>query len=326
MNPNQPRSCGPARPQSGFDTVSYAYDRGGDGSAPLVAEREWSNVMKKSEWFWRPIEFLGLTAVVVLLMWSNGCRASGEPGAPVISAEFRVTTPDSVVLVMDWLSAPANDTLPVPVVVLLPMMNHDRGSWHGFDTLLATGGFKVVSIDQRGHGASTRRGGEAYSLRQFTNTDFGRMVDDVGLILSASQARAADLSTNQRLDSILTATDFTQVVIVGASIGSSVALLYGADHSQVAGLVLLSPGLNYRGMATEPAIKRYHGRPIFLAAATEDKRSVEAINRLYDLSNGDVEVARGRVITTGGAHGTNLFDPNPELRSELIDWIRMVLD
>lgn len=261
------------------------------------------------------------------------CSLGGGPGwsaeittvPPVMAAEFRVTTPDSVELVMTWMSDRLEDSVPAPVVMLLPMMNSDRSSWHGLDTMLVEQGFTVVSVDQRGHGASTSRAGKRYHWRDFSDQEFLGMVRDIGTILASAEARAVDSTSSQVLDSILAGADFSRVILIGASIGTSAALLYAAEHQEIAALVLLSPGLEYRGLVTGPAMEHYRGRPIYLTAAKDDTRSAQAVAVLLGKARIENEQFVTQKIHPGKMHGTDLFEVAPSFREELIRWVVKVL-
>ena len=97
-----------------------------------------------------------------------------------------------------------------------------------------------------------------------------------------------------------------RVGIVGASYGSSLAIIYAADDPKVAAVALLSPGLNYFGnMQTEPAVQKYGDRPLFMAAAENDPDSNSAAAQL----NLDAPEPHRAVLVSvsKGGHGTALL-------------------
>jgi len=110
--------------------------------------------------------------------------------------------------------------------------------------------------------------------------------------------------------------------IVGASIQSSTALVYSAGHDRVAALALLSPGLRYRGIDTLKPMESYAGRPVFMAAATGDPRSLEAVEALMPLAGPEAV----RRIVEGAAHGVGMFRIDPELEDELVAWLSASLN
>jgi pimeloyl-ACP methyl ester carboxylesterase len=103
---------------------------------------------------------------------------------------------------------------------------------------------------------------------------------------------------------------------VGASYGSSLALIYAADHPNVAAIALLSPGLNYFGnMQTEPAIKKYGERPVYMAAADDDRESAVAVISL--IPDTETNKAHRMKIYPVGGHGTALLRSQPSVPDEI---------
>ena len=184
------------------------------------------------------------------------------------------------------------------------MLDRTRSDWADFALALAQTGYAVLAIDLRGHGESTR---EAGSWREFTPADFRAMVMDV-------EAAHEYLRDTPRADG-------GRIAVIGASIGANVALLYGGRDSSVKTLVLLSPGLDYRGVTTAEAMKTYGGRPVLIAASREDAYSAQSSSTLDSLARG-----RHRLILYNGAgHGTRMFRKVPELKTTLLEWLGSTL-
>ena len=98
--------------------------------------------------------------------------------------------------------------------------------------------------------------------------------------------------------------DPSEMGIVGASYGSSLAIIYAADDPRVKAVALLSPGLNYFGnMATRPAVEKYGNRDLFIVAAKGDTESAKAAEGLTigNIRHGFM------VLPVGTYHGTDLF-------------------
>ncbi len=266
-----------------------------------------------------------LTTALFFTLLQVALAANKTPRAPILTVDGWVTAADSVPLAFTCLTKAGTDSLRAPLVLLLPMMNRDRSSWHGLDTLLALDGFKVLSIDMRGHGASTKRNGRSYRWQEFSDADFANMVSDVGVLLNHARAAAGQGRGRTRLDALLSGADVTRIGLVGASIGSSAALLYAADHPEIGALVLLSPGLNYRGLQTEPAMRRYGARPVYLLAGSEDVSSAKTVDRLYAVVKGEPNPHRVLVVHPTDKHGTDLFDFDLGIRRELAGWLESVL-
>ncbi|MCH7768843.1 MAG: alpha/beta fold hydrolase [Nitrospinae bacterium] len=191
-----------------------------------------------------------------------------------------------------------------PSVILLHMLNRTRSDWADFALALAQTDYAVLAIDLRGHGESTR---EVGSWREFTPADFRAMVRDV-------EAAHEYLQDTPEADS-------ERLAVIGASIGANVALLYGSRDPSVKTLVLLSPGLDYRGVTTAEAMKTYGGRPVLIAASREDAYSAQSSSTLDSLARG-----RHRLILYNGAgHGTRMFRKVPELKTTLLEWLGSTL-
>jgi dienelactone hydrolase len=179
-----------------------------------------------------------------------------------------------------------------PAVLLLHQWQSDRHSYDAFAKQLQAKGFNVLSIDGRGFGESTKTVDGKTVAAERTDAAVKGMLGDV-------DAAFKYLSEQKNVDP-------KRIGIIGASYGSSLALLYGADHPDVAAVALLSPGLNYFGnMPTEAAIKKYGDRPLYLLAAMDDKESADAVNKLNPIV-GD-KAKHQQTIHPSGGHGTALL-------------------
>lgn len=86
----------------------------------------------------------------------------------------------------------------------------------------------------RGHGKSVNQNG---TFQSFTPNDFNKMKLDVK---AAKQFLVTQKGINPK-----------NIAIVGASIGANVALKYAAVDPSIKAVVLLSPGLHYKGVIKE---------------------------------------------------------------------------
>ena len=246
----------------------------------------------------RRIVFFGLLA---LLFSSCGESASNSapnsvtnkiekavesaPAAQTVS----INSPDGVVLVGSLFGS---DKPGSPALLLLHQWESDRHSWDDFAKQLQNDGFVVLAIDGRGFGESTKKADGSAVAEGRTEADVKAMLGDVDAAFNY-------LSKQKNVDP-------SRVGIIGASYGSSLALIYGAEHPNVAAIALLSPGLNYFGnMQTEPAITNYKNRPAFLAGAKDDPESFNAVTRLSQLTS---EPDRATAVSVDkGGHGTALL-------------------
>jgi pimeloyl-ACP methyl ester carboxylesterase len=188
-----------------------------------------------------------------------------------------------------------------PGIILIHALSRTREDWNAVASKLADAGFVVLAIDLRGHGASGPLPGEA-DLQQLTP-----MVADV---------KAARLFLASRREVAP-----NRVGIAGASIGANLAILIAANDPAVRSLVLLSPGIDYRGLRPEAALKKYGDRPAMLVASQEDNYSTNSARQLAGSGPG----IRDLRILNGAGHGTNILVREPDFVGALVDWFRRTL-
>jgi pimeloyl-ACP methyl ester carboxylesterase len=163
-------------------------------------------------------------------------------------------------------------------------------------------------MDLRGHGESTKgKEGKLCNHRDFEVSEFPAMVGDAETALEYLQKHEG--------------VDSAKIAIVGASIGANAALNAAAKHAEVKSVVLLSPGIEYHMIKTEPAMREFGGAA-FLAASDEDRYSAETVRRLKNLCKGECELK----IYSGAGHGTNMFRPTRgDLETRILGWIDKTL-
>jgi dienelactone hydrolase len=201
-----------------------------------------------------------------------------------------IESPDGVKLVGSFYSANKPNS---PALLMLHQWESDR---HSFDDLAATmqaDGFNVLTVDGRGFGESTTKAnGSAVSAGK-SQSDVDNMLGDVGAAFDF-------LSKNPNVDP-------KRIGILGASYGSSLALLYAAGKPEVAAIAMLSPGLDYFGhMKTEPAFEKYGNRPAYMMAAEDDGESANAIRKLNPITSNVAKYEQ--TIHARGGHGTALLN------------------
>ena len=176
-------------------------------------------------------------------------------------------------------------------VLLLHQFGSNRKSYDEFAKQVQIKGFGVLAIDGRGFGESVKTTGGKKVAAERT--------DDAVKGMRADVSNAFDFLAKQKN------VDAARIGIVGASYGSSLALIYGAENKQVKAVALLSPGLNYFGnMPTEPSIKNYGDRPILLVAADDDAESADSVKKLK--ASGANDKYEVKIYPKGG-HGTGIF-------------------
>ena len=193
--------------------------------------------------------------------------------------------------------------------LLLHMMPATKESYATLMEALATRGVSSLAIDFRGHGESRQATAGPLDYTTFSHEEHQAKIKDV-------EAAVAFL---EKTYGIATA----DLVLVGASIGANLALQYAAAHADVPGAVLLSPGLNYRDIATMPLIQSLtRDRHVFLAGSTDDEISGPAVEKLMERSLAQTDVKQ----FTDAGHGTRMFETYPDFLEVVADWVAARLE
>jgi len=210
---------------------------------------------------------------------------------------------DKVEIVGTFYQSPKADS---PAVLLLHQWRSDRHSFDEFAKHLQTKGFGVLSIDGRGFGDSIKTtDGKTISAERSDDAVKG-MKADVGnaFVFLAKQKNV----------------DPEDIGIIGASYGSSLAIIYASENPIVKAVALLSPGLNYFGnMPTMPAVKKYGNRPLLLVAAENDRASAASVRKLRD--GGTNDKFKIQIYSKGG-HGTGILKAKVGLEDLLTKFLK----
>ncbi|MEM4133710.1 MAG: alpha/beta fold hydrolase [Candidatus Micrarchaeia archaeon] len=169
--------------------------------------------------------------------------------------QFEVITPDGVDIKLNFYDTPNTDK----GIILLPVLGKTKESMDGLAQFVCKLGYKAVAVDYRGHG------GSALNWQSFRSKDFANMVYD---------AKAAK--------EFLAAHKTKTIGIIGASIGANVALNYLAMDPQIKTAILLSPGIDYRGVKIDYSIPDIKV-PIFIFASKGDQYSFVSTQHIQKL-------------------------------------------
>lgn len=183
-------------------------------------------------------------------------------------------------------------------VILIHMLGQNKESWKDFGEELNKNGFTVLAIDLRGHGESILKNNEKISYLNFSSEEFNGMTNDIEAAVNFMREK-----------------DKTKIALIGASIGANLAVKYSVEQNNVQKLVLLSPGLDYRGVTTDSSISLINV-PILFAASNEDVSSAGATEALYEKAVSKKEL----LMLDLAGHGTNMLFKE-ELRQKIIEWL-----
>lgn len=204
----------------------------------------------------------------------------------------------------------AGDFYPVsgksaPAVALSHMMPAAKESWKDFAEKLNQAGFHCLAIDLRGHGESQDG---PVGFKNYDDKQHQASIKDLEAAISFLVQAGIILD---------------KIALAGASIGANLSLQVQAEHPEIKASVLLSPGLNYKGIETERLAEELkENQAVFLAAGGEDDQySSETAVKLHSLiKNGNKQLK----IFENAGHGTDIFKKEPHLMDEIAQWLKEI--
>ena len=218
--------------------------------------------------------------------------------APAAAAESTVTfrTADGCAIEAVFL-APAKGSY---ILVNTHGLGSNRGEWAALQAAAAERTHGYLSLDLRGHGGSKTCGGKPANYRKFTRVDWAASSRDI---------EAAALWLRERGYAP------GRLVFCGASIGANLSLKAAAEGQvKPAGVILLSPGLDYAGVQSLPYIRT----EMLIAAAPTDQYAWKSSLRLREAAKEKKFLSDFLDGTSG--HGSGMFR-KPGFIKALLDWI-----
>ena len=219
-----------------------------------------------------------------------------------------LTTKDGIKIAASLYSAES----PKGWIIFSHMMPAVKESWNDLAEWFCGAGYESVALDLRGHGESALDGlTRRLNYQKFSDAEHQKSILDLEAaveFLIKERKAAAD-----------------KISFIGASIGANLSLQYVSEHPEFKTAILLSPGLDYRGVKTEPLTRNLKaGQKVFFVSAKDDIHSggnnnAEENQKLYDLTPAGVE-KKIKIYETGG-HGTDILNSQPELAELIKDFI-----
>ncbi len=179
-------------------------------------------------------------------------------------------------------------------VVLVHMVNREAADYGHLSERLSRSELQVISPDLRGHGQS---GGPTEEL---TASDYEAMVMDVNAAIGWLRTQGVE-----------------EVSCLGASLGANLCMRAAAEDKGIVNVVLLSPGLNYKGVTIGPAMKQYGNRPLLVVASDDDTASARAATVLNEAAKGQSHL----MILEEAGHGTKMLNRDPSLEGVTLSWL-----
>lgn len=186
--------------------------------------------------------------------------------------------------------------------LLIHMLGRSRKDYTSLAKELQSYGYTVLAFDLRGHGESTNSSKGRLAYQNFTDEEYQNSLFDLEAASKFLQARGFSLQ-NQFL--------------VGASIGANLAFRFINDHQEVKAAVLLSPGLNYRGIDIVSLVRPLNGQRLLIVTAQGDQYSYQTTGQLKA-----VMPESSYLIYPNDDHGTGLLRANRELTEKILNWLK----
>jgi pimeloyl-ACP methyl ester carboxylesterase len=230
---------------------------------------------------------------------TSGTSSTGTPATSLKSKEISYMS--GAWKIYGTLYESAQKT-PTKAIVLVPMLGSTRESYPMSFIEKLHDAFPdaiVVAIDPRGHGKSNNAG----TWNTFDMAAFKDMKTDI-LTLRTKYVE-------------LNYPDVHSFYVVGASQGSTSALMAGAQDKTITKVVMISPGMEYRGVDITDAAIDYL-KPLMVVSSSGDGYSAEAVSQIRSLSNRPELVVQSY---KGTAHGTELFAETEGTSEPLEDMI-----
>lgn len=172
-------------------------------------------------------------------------------------------------------------------------VHHDgrsRTDWQSFAEKLSGQGFLVLTIDLRGHGDT---GGEKPE-------DNNALVADVNAGVAHLKAKGA-----------------TKITVVGAKMGANLALNAATDNADITNIVLLSPGLNVKGVKSASAMEAYGERPALIVASEDSSYDNKSALLLEGKGKGECHYEQ----LNGAGSGARMLNRDPDLENLVLSWL-----
>ena len=177
-------------------------------------------------------------------------------------------------------------------VLLVHADGRTSADWAGLAQRLAKSQMTAIAPDLRGHGRSV----EGTSVAQ--DADYLAMVHDL-------EGSVAWLRAN----------GVTEVSCVGASLGANLCLALAARDPSIVNLVLLSPGLNYKGV--KASMDGYGDRPVLFVASADDTYAAKTVAILEPKAQGQ----HHSEIYEHAGQGTKMLSAEASLEGTIVSWL-----
>lgn len=193
--------------------------------------------------------------------------------------------------------------------VLLHMYGGQRQDWGELQKRMRDAGISTIAVDYRGNnGSGTAEDSQQYHTQQAPL--FHKLYLDA---FAAKKALLANSNVHPKA-----------VAYIGASVGTTTSMRACARDKDCSVIVLMSPGLDYLGVNSRPAMEKVgeRGIPVMMTFAEREWGEPIAVDTLRSLhGQNDLVKLRGFNEQFGEGHGTHQFDLDPRLHDDIIRFI-----
>ncbi|MBP7937868.1 MAG: alpha/beta fold hydrolase [Phycisphaerae bacterium] len=240
----------------------------------------------------------------------TAASAPAKTGSPGALKRVTFTTEDEVLIVGDYAEPVLRGGQKLaPMAILLHMYQSDRSAFTPLIGPLRRAGFAVLAIDLRGHGESNApaRLQLVERVRQRDPDLFKSMHRDVA---------AAYLWLRDQ-----PGVDPARFVLVGASVGCSVALDYAGRDKSVDAVACLTPGTAYLALDSMAHIEKCANRPILMIAAEGERAAADRLAQAAGQHVAVKVVPDQPALGEKGLHGTRMLDKVADIDKTMIEFL-----
>ena len=179
--------------------------------------------------------------------------------------------------------------------VLVHMLGRSASDYRFLADKLSASGVSTVAVDLRKHGENVTG-----DKPEIADEDYQAMKQDVAAAVAYLRAQGVE-----------------DISIVGASIGANLALNVAAADPQIGNVVLLSPGMEYKGVEITEALEAYGDRPLLCVVSKDDRYSAKTGLYIEAQARGYHKLE----VYDAAGHGTRMMNKAPGLEPLLVSWL-----
>ncbi|MDD5431103.1 MAG: alpha/beta fold hydrolase [Candidatus Pacebacteria bacterium] len=190
-------------------------------------------------------------------------------------------------------------------VILVHSMPATKEAWRDLADVLQGQGLECIAIDLRGHGESDE-GPDGY--KNFDDDEHQSGINDLKAAWEFLEKQGAQKQ---------------KTFLIGASIGANLCFQFISENQDFKKAVLLSPGVDYRGVKTLPMAKALvQGQSVFLASSKDDDGNVEDAEQIIkEIPEG---ISKNLIKYENAGHGIKMLQSGekPDLTETIINFLK----